>query len=212
MDKEDLLKLIQDDDLGLLKTKPKQEEATSDDRLTASFCDINQFVNENGREPTQENGDINEYKLYARLKAIRTNEEKIKALIDLDEHNLLKDKTKEIRSMKDVFEDDDLGILQSDVDNIFNLKNIPKEITSPDYIANRKKCKDFQSFEEKFIQCHKDLVVGKRKLWPFKREQNIEKGYFFVLKGVLVYIADVGDRKMINGACRKSNSNNPLIS
>ena len=52
MDKDDLLKLIEDDDLGLLNVKPKQSAvATADERLIASFTQINQFVSENGREP-----------------------------------------------------------------------------------------------------------------------------------------------------------------
>ena len=37
MDINDLLKLIDDDDLGLLKVKPKQVATTTDERLLSSF-------------------------------------------------------------------------------------------------------------------------------------------------------------------------------
>jgi hypothetical protein len=198
MDKKDLLKLIEDDDLGLLNVKSKQVTTSTDERLVLSFQEINNFVKDNGREP-KATGDINEYQLHARLNAIRENKEKTQALCGFDEHDLLSKEIKEIKSLKDVFEDDDLGILESDADSIFNLKHIPKEVEMPDYIANRKSCKDFQEFEQKFIQCQADLKSEKRKLWPFRKEQNIEKGSFFVLKGVLVYVAEVGEFEIVNG-------------
>ena len=198
MDKKDLLKLIEDDDLGLLNVKPKQATTSTDERLLSSFQEINNFVKENGREP-KAGGDINEHQLYARLNTIRENKEKIEGLSNFDEFNLLNKEVKEIKSFKDIFEDDDLGIFESDKNDIFNLKNIPKEIVMPDYIANRKPCKNFKEFEQKFIQCQADLKSEKRKLWPFRKEQNIEKGSFFVLKGVLVYIDEVGKFETING-------------
>ncbi len=198
MDKKDLLKLIEDDDLGLLNVKSKQAATTTDERLLSSFQEINNFVKDNGREP-KAGGDINEHQLYARLNAIRENKEKIQVLSGFDEYNLLRKEVKEIKSLKDVFEDDYLGILESDADSIFNLKHVPKEIEMPDYIANRKPCKNFKEFEQKFIQCQADLKSEKRKLWPFRKEQNIEKGSFFVLKGVLVYVEDVGEFEIVNG-------------
>ena len=198
MDKKDLLKLIEDDDLGLLNIKSKQAATSTDERLLSSFQEINNFVKENGREP-KAGGDINEHQLYARLNTIREKKEKIEGLSNFDEFNLLHKEVKEIKSFKDIFEDDDLGIFESDKNDIFNLKNIPKEIAMPDFIANRKPCKNFKEFEQKFIQCQADLKSEKRKLWPFRKEQNIEKGSFFVLKGVLVYIDEVGKFETING-------------
>jgi len=193
MDKKDLLKLIEDDDLGLLSVKSKQAIASTDDRLVSSFQEINNFVKENGREP-KARGDINEYQLHARLNAIRENKEKIQVLCGFDEHDLLRKEVKEIKSLKDVFEDDDLGILESDADSIFNLKHIPKERAEADFIARRKPCKDFFEFEEKFIQCHQEIKNGDRRLLPFHRDYEMEKGMFFVLKGMLVYLAKVGEK------------------
>ena len=199
MNKDDLQKLIEDDDLGLLNVKPKQSAAaTADERLIASFTQINQFVAEHGREPESGKG-VQEHQLYARLNGIRESAEKMEALANLDEHGLLNVQRKEISSIDDIFDDDDLGILGNEAESIFTLKHVSKETTMPDYVASRKPCKDFETFEAKFTQCQADLTAGKRKLWPFKNEQQIQKGYFFVLKGVLLYVADVGDVEKSNG-------------
>lgn len=194
-----MLKLIEDDDLGLLNVKPKQSAAaTADERLIASFTQINQFVTENGREPESGKG-IQEHQLYARLNGIRESVEKMEALTNLDEHGLLNIQRKEISSIDDIFDDDDLGILSNEAESIFTLQHVSKETTMPDYVASRKPCNDFETFEAKFTRCQADLKAGKRKLWPFKNEQQIQKGYFFVLKGVLLYIAEVGDAEKSNG-------------
>ena len=196
--KKELEEILNDDPFNLLKTKAKERSVNADERLLSSFQEINNFVKESGYEP-KAGGDINEYQLYVRLKAIRENKEKIQALSSFDECKLLQREAKEIKSIDDIFENDDLGIFDDDADSIFNLKHVPKEIEMPDYIANRKPCKDFQEFEQKFTQCQADLKSEKRKLWPFRKEQNIEKGSFFVLKGVLVYVEDVGEFEIVNG-------------
>ncbi|MCE2687569.1 MAG: GIY-YIG nuclease family protein [Rickettsiales bacterium] len=193
MDKKDLLKLIEDDDLGILNIKPKQTETSSDDRLLSSFQEINNFVKINGREPNIE-GDINEHQLFFRLKTIREDKEKIKILLNVDEFSLLSKEIKAIKSIADIFADDDLGIFDIDENSIFNLKYVSKERAEADFIAKRKPCKNFADFEEKFIKCHQEIKDNKRKLLPFHRDYEMEKGMFFVLKGMLVYLAEVGEK------------------
>ncbi|MDD3183300.1 MAG: GIY-YIG nuclease family protein [Alphaproteobacteria bacterium] len=199
MDKNDLLRLVADDDMGLLQVRQKVSGAvTADERLVASFEEISRFVKENGREPSAGNG-VQEHRLYARLKGFRESKEKIEVLKPLDALRLLPDQVKEIKTINDIFDDDDLGILNDDAESIFTLKHIPKETTMPDYVAQRKPCKDFAEFEDRFKQCQSDLTSGKRQLRPFANEQQIDKGYFFVLKGVLLYVAEVGEREMLDG-------------
>jgi len=194
MDKNDLLKLIADDDLGILNLEPKKNKISSDDRLLSSFQEINNFVTENSNEP-KAGGDINEHQLNARLKSIREDKEAIQALSAFDEHGLFKGEIKEIKSLNDIFADDNLGIFDNnDENNIFNLKHIPKERAEADFIAKRKPCKNFADFEEKFIKCHQEIKDNKRKLLPFHRDYEMEKGMFFVLKGMLVYLAEVGKK------------------
>ena len=193
MDKKDLLKLIEDDDLGLLNFKSKQDAVTADDRLLSSFQQINNFVKDNGREP-KAGGDINEHQLYSRLSTMREDKEKLRSLLVYDEHKLLQKETKEVKTIDDIFEDDDLGIFESDENDIFNLKYIPKERAEAEFIARRKPCKNFEEFTEKFTQCHKEIKYGKRKLLPFHRDYKMAKGEFFVLRGMLVYLAEVGEK------------------
>jgi hypothetical protein len=60
----------------------------------------------------------------------------------------------------------------------------------PDYVAQRKECADFEKFRPFFDQCLADLKSGARKAIPFKNEQHIEDGKFYVLGGLLCFVAD----------------------
>ena len=190
MDSDKLRELIEDDDLGLLEVKPKAGYAISEDeRLIESFFEVNEFYREYEREPAKNMINIHEAQLSMRLSGLRKDPEKGKTLIDFDEFNLLQSE-KEIESLNDIFADDDLDILgEVAADSIFNLKHVPKTTDMPDYVARRKPCNDFDQFEALFLQCHADLQGGKRIMRPFAKEQQIEQGHFFALKGVLTYIA-----------------------
>ena len=106
---------------------------------------------------------------------------------------------KPIENINDIWDDDDFGLLETSSESIFDLKHVPKETTMPDYIASRKPCLDFANFEHLFIACHQDLGLKRRKLYPFKNEQQIDKGYFFVLKGILLYVAEVSEKEKTGG-------------
>ena len=71
-------------------------------------------------------------------------------------------------------------------------KKMKKEQVMPDYVAKRKTCADFEKFHPFFDRCLSDLKSGARKAIPFKNEQHIEKGKFYVLGGLLCYVADRG--------------------
>jgi T5orf172 domain len=199
MDKEKLLALIADDDLGLLKVKPKGASASSSaDRLVASFGEINDFIRKHDRIPMPNQKDVQEYRLYSRLESLRQDRTKAGVLGEYDEFGLLAG-IKEIKSIDDVFDDDEFGILDNSAEGIFDLKHVPKRTTMPDYVGSRKRCEDFDRFEPLLQQCQADLKAGKRKLWPFAKEQQIHEGLFFVLKGILLYVAEVGDREVTGG-------------
>lgn len=203
MDRDKLLALIEDDDLGLLKVKPKGATASSSsDRLIASFGEINDFVRKNDHIPSPNQKDVQEYRLYSRLESLRQDRGKASILGEYDEFGLLSG-VKEIKSIDDIFEDDEFGILDNTAASIFDLKHVPKQTTMPDYIGSRKPCEDFEKFEPLLQQCQADLAAGKRKLWPFAKEQQIHEGLFFVLKGILLFVAEVGDREVTGG---KSNA------
>jgi hypothetical protein len=199
MDRDKLLALIADDELGLLKVKPKGANASSSaDRLVASFGEINDFVREHDRVPAPNQNDVQEYRLYSRLDSLRQHRTNATVLGDYDEFGLLAG-IKEIKSIDDIYDDDEFGILGGTAASIFELKHVPKQTTMPEYIGSRKPCADFERFEPLLRVCQADIATGKRKLWPFAKEQQIHEGQFFVLKGILLYVADVGDREITGG-------------
>jgi len=201
LDKE-LKAILEEDPLGLLDSKPKASSVISaDERLIASFEEINVFFESHNREP-QASRDIHERKLHSRLKGFREKPEKAASLLEFDRLNLLADvaipQPVEINTVEDVMADDPLGLLNDDED-IFALKNIPESTDMPNDIARRKPCEDFERFEPLFKQCHTELQSGKRELRKFTGEQQITAGHFFVLHGVMVYVAAVGEKQRNKG-------------
>ncbi len=199
MDRDKILKEIFDNDpLGLLNTKPSTSPARNEDeRLVASFNEINDFYEKNNKEPEQ-GGGIQEHQLYARLKSLRENPAKIEILKPHDKFGLLNFEIKIIHSFDDIFNDDDLGILKDDSEGLFDFKHIKKvdERASADFVARRKPCKDFDKYEQQFKDVQRDLKSGKRKLITFK-EENLRAGDFYVHNGVLLYLEKVDDKKEV---------------
>ncbi len=194
MDKKELLKMIQDDDLGLLTVKPKvSATASADERLYGSFHEINQFVREAGREPKY-GGDIREHQLATRLKSLREDTKKSEPLLEFDEHNLLDVPQKEITSLADIFQDDDLGLLHGTDESLFELKHVEdmRERNDPDLIARRRPCEDFATYESLFRECHAELSRDERKLIPFV-ESEMTAGNFYVVDGILFLLVKVYD-------------------
>ena len=116
MEKDDLLKILQDDDLGLLSIKPKRAAITVDERLLQSFQQINDFYRQHNKEPESNPANILEFQLFNRLKGLRTSKEKCEALQEVDEFHLLKyvEPAKPITSVADIFKDDSFGLLDDD--------------------------------------------------------------------------------------------------
>jgi hypothetical protein len=196
MKKEDLLKMIGEDELGLLEVKPQNSNAiTADERLISSFEEINKFFDENDHEPKIGAG-VGEHLLATRLKSIREDSKKSEVLKDYDRHRLLNFIEKqEVKSVKDIISNDDLGILDNDQDDLFDLKNIPelKKRESADFVARRKACRYFEKYEQLFIDCQNDLASGKRKLLKFTSDKQLRENGFFVINGVLLFIEKIGE-------------------
>ena len=194
MDKKDLLDLINDDDLGLLDIEKKPILATPNDRLLESFMEINEFLSLHNTEP-KTGGDIHEHKLASRLKYIRENKERRDFLSKYDTYGLLKIEKKDIDTVSDIFEDDDLDLLSIEDSSVFNIKNVPKikqDRSDPDFVAQREICADFDKYEHLFAQVQRELKVGVKKLATFV-ESEMKQGDFFVLSGVLIYLEKIDD-------------------
>lgn len=193
MDALHLQRMIDEDEFDLLKLVPKPTPMSPEDRLLAAYQEVSAFVTEHGREPRVNPADVSETKLAMRLKAMAANEVQRSALKAHDSLGLLKE-PEPPKSLEDVLADDRSGLLD-DPDDLFRLEHIPKSRTSPERIARRAPCPDFDQFEPLFSECHADIRTGARKLLPFKNPQQITQGSFFVLNGVLVYIAHIGERR-----------------
>lgn len=197
---DELRRILAEDPLGLLDVKPASVETrTADDRLVASFLEIHAFVVEHGREP-EESRDIRERRLYSRLKGLRDSPDKAAQLAKYDSHGLLvgvkAPEAPMIESIEDVLEHDALGLLDDasagSSDEIFRITNIPEPRSSPDLVAKRKPCEEFEQFDPLFKQWHADLKSGVRTMVPFGSERQISPGSVLVLQGMLVYVANIG--------------------
>ena len=202
MEKDALLKILQDDDLGLLNIKAKRTAISVDERLLVSFQQINDFYRQHNKEPESNPANILEFQLFNRLRGLRASKEKCEALQEVDEFHLLiyVEPAKPITSVADIFADDTLGLLDDEAASIFELKHVTKSpMVMPEKIAQRKLCKDFEQFEHLFKQCHAELTSGIREARQFTGEQQIQPGHFFVLHGIMVYVSEVGEKEVKNG-------------
>lgn len=191
--KEELLKALEDDPFGLLVYTPKPSTHRDEPKMVIeNFKQILDFYEKNSREPNKQN-ERYERTLAVILESIKSDKYQRDLVKEFDRFGLLGDEV-DIERIES-FEDDPFGLLRSDAEDIFVLKNVTKEIEKPDYVASRKVCKDFKKYEELFKSCHVDLANKTRILHEYRGERFIKQGVFFVLKGVVGYVASVGKIK-----------------
>jgi hypothetical protein len=192
--KKTLADIFNDDEFGILDSKAKNSTIkTEDERLIESFQDINAFFVKNNREPEATN--VTEFKLLSRLKALRKDANKVEILKPYDSHNLLNTKAA-IKSVEDILNDDDLGILDTDeTASIFKLQHVKSasERAETDFTAQRKAMnnKDFLPYESLFKKVQIALKDGKRSLSSYaKAGSNLEAGSYYILNGMLLFLEE----------------------
>lgn len=192
MTSDDLKDIFESDDEGLLDTPEKPSALSASDRLERSFLEIVDFYREHGRAPRSDTREIAERKLGARLDGILANEEKLLALKHLDEVGLLL-APEPPASLTELIESDDLDLL-GDATGVLDTSDLPTRVqrNDPDEVAQRVKSTDFDRFEPLFQQKHEELAAGTSELVRFGGLNQIVEGAFFVLSGVMVFIAEVG--------------------
>lgn len=192
-----------------ITTQPKKATKVMYDPEIERFLEIVDFVRENGREPYRTPTDLMERGLASRLIGIRKDPKRMEYLMRYDEIGLL-GKTKQevvipkVSSIDDILNSGSSELLGEDrfkdIDSsIFNTGSLQKVTTMPEYVAKRKRMENFNEYEQLFKDCHRGITEGKRKIVSFKNEQDIHPNNFYVLKGVLLYVEAVGERKMVNG-------------
>lgn len=185
---------ILDDELLNVPEKPKK--LTSSDRLERAFLEIVEFRRTEGRLPSSQTREIAERKLGARLDGFLTNEAKAEAVKHLDEFGLLEAAEAPV-SIDELLESEDLDELLGDESGILDVSELPvrRSADTPDSIARRKRAKDFDDFEHLFTEKHAELRDGTMRRAPYRGVNTIEAGRFFVLQGMLLFVAEVGDTK-----------------
>ena len=129
---------------------------------------------------------------------IRANPEKVAALTGLDELNLFVE-PEPPETLDDLFDLDgsDGGLdLLSDESGILDTTDLPAprrrhNETGPG--AQRHKSEDFDQFEHLFKQKHDELEHGTSEAIPFNGSQRIVPGAFFLLRGMMAFVAEVHD-------------------
>lgn len=182
----------EEDEFGLLNIKPGASPARNEDeRLVASFQEINDFYDKNKREP-QEGGSVQEHQLFSRLKSLRESPQKVEILRGYDSFDLLSKATKKFESLEDILEDEEWNLIDDDTEGLFEFKHIkqPHERAEIDFVAQRRPSKDFIKYEHLFKEVQKDLKETKRQLVAFKQD-NLRAGDFYVHNGVLLYLENV---------------------
>ena len=88
-----------------------------------------------------------------------------------------------------------IGDESADPNDITVLRHVRSntEKRAAEEIANRTRCADFAQFQPLFEQVERELKSNIRKTLRFGRDTSIAYGIYFILGGLLAYVADVGD-------------------
>lgn len=178
----------------LLLTPDEKPKATSTPLLARAvevIERINAFMQKTGAEPVSEPGrTVLERMLANELAGLRASRAELDGLAPYDTHNLVFGKTRSLDPLDD-------ALLSNGLD-IFDVREELKPMGRPDFVADRRVCPDFERFEPLFARIRKAVEEGSRKPQPF-RQERVELGEFFVLKGQLVHVADLRDEHRRNG-------------
>lgn len=187
--------------LGVDLAAPQTTRYTPrEERIIAGFEDILRFYQTHGHTPLHGEGrDIFE-RLYAvRLEQLRKLPEAAALLAELDTPGLLSGIAVSIE-VEGLDDDDLLAALGTSVqatnpNDITVLRHVRSnaEKRAAEEIAERTPCADFEQFQPLFEQAQRELAAGVRQSRQFGRDSSFSVGNFFVLSGLLVFVAEQGD-------------------
>lgn len=193
---DDLVKLFESDQDNLFTPPKKAKQVTPDDRLTSSFNQITDFVQENDRLPDINSEDMQEASLAARLNSIRSNKDKIEALKLVDSLGLL-EFPKAPESVDDLFEKDEFGLFSNVGDDILQVKKVLSRPRPVKERAERKRVENFDEFKLGFEEQQKLLREGKLKLQRYVSVEQLHLGRYYVQAGQMLRIIDATEKKRV---------------
>jgi hypothetical protein len=210
-----------DDDelLAALGVELPQKKAAArtprEERIIAGFEDIVKFYETHGRAPQHgEERDIFERIYAVRLGRLRAQDDCRELLADLDTQGLLNEEAHKVQV--DALDDDDLlaelGVTTTQDNDITRLVHVkPREEVkaAAEEIAERKPCANFDDYKPMFERVRRDLKDGVRQALPVTettevKMDTIREGAFFIIGGVIAYIAEAGDEIKTNYERRDS--------
>lgn len=175
------------------------------DPVILNFLEVLDFYKDNGREPAI-SGDVNERKLANYLRAYRT---RLRAKVEqYDDVGLLDMGLKEeqkkqpvgvVKNFSDILKSDKHGLLAGADTSIFAIKHVKDRNDGlrnmPDEIASRRPCPDFGMFEKTFRDIQRAIASKEAKVTRFRSEVQVAVGHFYVLNGILCYVAEILDER-----------------
>lgn len=170
-----------------------------DERVIAGFEEIQSFVDKHDRAPQHgEDKDIFE-RLYAvRLDRLRALADCRALLAPLDHQGLLTGSlsvtvTEEAINL-DELADELAGTTKADSIAVLRHVRASADKRAAEEIADRKKCEDFETFRTLFTRVETEVKTGLRQSRPIEAgSRTIQVGDFFVLDGITLYVAEVGE-------------------
>lgn len=193
---EDLVKLFEADEDNIFTPPKKAKQVTPDDRLTTSFNQISDFVQENDRLPDINSDDMQEASLAARLNSIRNNKDKIEALKSVDSLGLL-EFPKAPESVDDLFEKDEFGLFSNVGDEILRVNKVLSRPRPVQERAERRRVEDFENFKPGFEEQQSLLREGKLKLQRYVSVEQLHLGRYYVQAGQMLRIIDATEKKRV---------------
>ncbi len=171
----------------------------SEERVIAGFEEIQRFVEKHGRLPQHgEDRDIFE-RLYAvRLDRLRALPD-CRALLEPLDHQQLLSGGSFVAEPAAAYSVDQLAAelaAAPEAEDITVLRHVrtSAEKRAAEEVADRKPCPDFEAFRPLFERVAKEIKTGVRQSQPISAgNRSVEVGDFFVLDGVTVYVAEVGE-------------------
>ena len=97
---------------------------------------------------------------------------------------------RKIETVDDILNNDVLGLIHDNSENIFNLQHVPKNREKTDFVARRKPCENFDQYKDRFLEIQKEIRSGERKLILF-REVHLKEGRYYILDGILLFLEKI---------------------
>lgn len=188
--------------LGVEIAPPKSVSHTPrEERIIAGFEDILRFHREHGRAPQHgEERDIFERLYAARLDRLRQLPEALALLAELDTVGLLSGTADNMVDVDALDEDAllaELGVSHKSADqaDVTVLRHVRSsaEKKAAEEIAERIPCTDFERYQPLFAQVEEEMRTSLRKTLRFGRDASIAPGDYFIIGGLLAYVADMGE-------------------